>query len=78
MVIISNDLAGNIRPHVGHPRDLVHDDRLALWHGEEEFVLHADVDADEDEIGDNVVDESETKPRKVNVFVNSIFIHLLP
>ena len=61
----SDDLTGDIGPHVGHPRDLVRHDRLPPRDGEEELVLHADVDADQDEVRDDVVDEPETKPERV-------------
>ena len=63
-------MTGDVGPHVGDPRDLVHHDRLAPRDCEEELVLHADVDADQDEVRDDVVDEPKTKPEKSSLVMS--------
>lgn len=47
-----DDLAGHIRAVVRHSRHAVRHDRLSLRDGEEELVVHADVNAKHDAVGD--------------------------
>ena len=47
-----NDLSRNIGALVGHAGHAVGDDGLALWDSEEELVVHPDVRAQHDAVGD--------------------------
>jgi len=46
-----DDLSGDVWAIVRNPRHAVGDDGLAFWNGEEELVVHADVDAQHDAVG---------------------------
>jgi hypothetical protein len=46
-----DDLSGDVWAIVRNSRHAVGDDGLAFWNGEEELVVHADVDAQHDAVG---------------------------